>query len=362
MRAAPPADDGGIRYPFPEPPAEGEAIELAEGVLWLRLPLPMKLDHVNVYALDEGDGWTVFDTGFDTRRSRAIWERLLAGPLAGRPVRRVIASHHHPDHIGLAGWFQGQGAELWTTRTAWLFARMLTLDEQPLPVAESLAFWRAAGMDADVLAARAQERPFNFCDIVAPLPLGFRRIRQGDVIRAGGRDWDVHVGHGHAPEQATLWSRDCDLVLGADQLLPSISPNLGVYATEPEADPVGDWLDSCAWFQTIARADNLVLPGHKLPFTGLPLRLRQKIDNHLGALGRLADFLAQPCRGGDCFAPLFRREIGAGEYGLALVETIAHLNHLHQTGRARRWMGDDGAWRWQAIRDDTAPAGQRDQG
>lgn len=357
MDGARDADTGpdGIRYPFPDPPAEGAAVEVADGVLWLRLPLPMKLDHVNAYALDDGDGWTIFDTGFDTKRSRAIWGRLLSGPLAGRSVRRVIASHHHPDHIGLAGWFQGQSAELWTTRTAWLFARMLTLDEQPLPVAETLEFWRRAGMDPDVLAARAQERPFNFADIVTPLPLGFRRLNQGDVIRAAGRAWEVHLGHGHAPDQITLWSRDCPLVLGADQLLPSISPNLGVYATEPEADPVGEWLESCARLQSLARPEHLVLPGHKLPFTGLPLRLRQKIDNHLGALERLHAFLAEPRRGGACFPPLFRREIGAGEYGLALVETIAHLNHLHQRGRARRWLGEDGAWRWQAC-DGQAPA------
>ena len=350
MDGRPDADTGpdGIRYPFPTPPAEGTAVEVAEGVLWLRLPLPMKLDHVNVYALDDSDGWTLFDTGFDTNRTRAIWQRLLNGPLAGKPVRRVIASHHHPDHIGLAGWFQQQGATLWTTRTAWLFARMLTLDEQPLPAPETVEFWRRAGMDADVLAQRMQERPFNFADVVAPLPLGFRRIRQGDVIEAAGRRWQVQIGHGHAPEQATLWSQDCPLVLGADQLLPSISPNLGVYATEPEADPVGDWLDSCARFQPLARPEHLVLPGHKLPFTGLPTRLRQKIDNHLGALERLHAHLATPRRGGACFMPLFRRQISGGEYGLALVETIAHLNHLHQHGLARRWLDTDGAWRWQA--------------
>ena len=339
-----------IRHPFATPPAEGCATEVASGVLWMRLPLPMRLDHVNVYALDDGaEGWTILDTGFDTPRSRAIWERLLAGPLAGRPVHRMIVTHHHPDHVGLAGWFQAQGAELWTTRTAWLMARMLTLDEQARPSPETLAFWHASGMDPGVLEARRHARPFNFADVVAPLPLGFHRLHQGDVLRAAARDWDVHVGHGHAPDHATLWSRDCNLVLGGDQLLPSISPNLGVYATEPEADPVGDWLDSCARFQRLARADHLVLPGHKLPFNGLPLRLRQKIDNHIGALARLEAHLERPRRGGDCFGPLFRREIDADTYGLALVETVAHLNHLHQTGRARRWRGADGAWRWQAT-------------
>ena len=122
-----------IRYPFEESPAEGEAIEVADGVLWMRLPLPMALDHVNIFALDDGDGWTVIDTGFASRRSKAIWAKLLAGPMAGKPVTRVIVTHHHPDHVGLAGWFQTEhGAELWTTRTAWLFSRMLMLDVQEL--------------------------------------------------------------------------------------------------------------------------------------------------------------------------------------------------------------------------------------
>jgi glyoxylase-like metal-dependent hydrolase (beta-lactamase superfamily II) len=340
----------GLRYPFPEPPALGEVIEIAQGVLWMRLPLPMRLDHVNVYALDDGDSWTIVDTGFNTKHSRAVWDQLLAGPLHGKPVARVIVTHHHPDHVGLAGWFQTTlGAELWTTRTAWLFARMLTLDEQAVPTAETKMFWQRAGMDAEIFAQRSNERPMNFCDIVAPMPLGFRRIQQGNVLRMAGRDWDVHIGNGHAPEQATFWSRDCPLVLGADQLLPSISPNLGVYATEPDSDPVGDWIESCERFQAFARPDHLVLPGHKLPFTGLPTRLRQKIDNHHGALARLLAYLEEPRRGGDCFSPLFKREIGAGEYGLALVETIGHLNHLHQAGLVSRRLDANESWLWQRI-------------
>ena len=339
----------GIRYPFDTPPDEGTITRIADGVFWTRLPLPMALDHVNAYVLDDGDGWTIFDTGFDTSRTRGIWVKLLAGPLRGKPVRRVIASHHHPDHIGLAGWFQAGGAELWTSRTAWLFARMLVLDEQEKPLPETLEFWMRAGMDGDLLAQRAQERPFNFCDRVAPLPLGFRRLREADVIRAGGRDWDVRLDQGHAPDQITLWSRDCHLVLGADQLLPSISANLGVYATEPDADPVAEWLDSCTRLRAFARDDQLVLPGHKLPFTGLPLRLAQMAENHHGALRRLVQHLAEPRRASDCFLPLFKRQIGPAEYGLALVEAVAHLNHLTATGRASRVLADDGAWRWTAT-------------
>ena len=340
---------GPIRYPFPDPPAPDAAIEIAEGVLWLRLPLPMALDHVNVFALDDGPGWTLVDTGIASGRSRALWQALLAGPLGGRPVTRVIVTHHHPDHVGLAGWFQSEhGAELWTSRVAWLFARMLQMDEQERPAPETLAHWKGAGMDPALYAQRAVERPFNFADSVAALPLGFRNLGEGDVIRAGGRDWDVRLGDGHAPDHVTLWSRDDALVLGGDQLLPSISPNLGVYATEPLNDPVAGWIESCTLLAAHAREDQLVLPGHKLPYTGLPTRLTQLVENHHGALARLIAHLDAPRTACDCFLPLFKREIGPGEYGLALVEAVGHMNHLYLTGRVRRWRRDDGAWLYQA--------------
>ncbi|MEL6571721.1 MAG: MBL fold metallo-hydrolase [Pseudomonadota bacterium] len=337
-----------IRYPFEDPPREGEAIEVAEGVLWLRLPLPMALDHVNAFAFDEGDSWTLVDTGFSTKKTKAIWETLQAGPLGGKPISRLIGTHYHPDHIGLAGWFMEQGAALVTTRTSYITARMLTLDEQPTYPEETIQFYVRSGMDDAVLAKRKTERPFNFADCVDPIPLGYSRIQAGQTIQFGGRTWDIRTGNGHAPEHATFWSRDDNLIVGGDQLLPSISANLGVYPTEPEADPVQEWLDSCEAFQPFAQANQLVLPGHKLPFTGLPLRLEQMIENHHGALARLVEHLSEPRKGADCFMPLFKRKIGASEYGLALVEAIAHLNHLHQTGQATRTLAPDGAYRWQA--------------
>ncbi len=343
--ASPPA----LSFPFPDPPGPGEAVEVADGILWLRLPLPMALDHVNIYALREADGWTVVDTGMMSRRSRAEWQALLDGPLGGQPVVRVILTHHHPDHCGLAGWFQDRGAELLTTRTAWLYARMLVLDVQDKAPPEVLDFARRAGTPADLMAQKTAERPFNFADVVASMPLGFTRIDEGDILTAGGRRWQVRLGQGHAPDHATLWSLEGDLILGGDQLLPGISANIGVYPTEPEADPLSEWLASTAGFGAFATEAQLVLPGHKTPFRGLPFRLRQMVENHESALDRLLALLAAPTTAAGCFPALFKREIGPEVFNLALVEAVAHLNCLLRRGAVSRSLTAEGAWLWQAL-------------
>ena len=337
-----------IRFPVEEPPQPGTALEIAEGVLWLRLPLPFRLDHVNIYALDDGDSWTIIDTGIHSKRGRALWKDLLDGPLQGKPIGRIILTHHHPDHVGSAGWLKSEfDIEIWATRTAWLLARMLTLDVQEVWPPESVRFYRRAGMAGQRLEERLAERPFNFADTVSPIPLGFRRIAAGEIVRMGGRDWIIRTGNGHAPEHATFWSTDGELVISGDQIIPGISSNLGVYPTEPDADPVGEWLASCEAFQPFATDRELVLPGHKLPFTGLPARLDQLIDNHHGALDRLRTHLDQPRTAAECFVPLFGREIEDGSYGLALVESVGHLNHLLVTGKVTRQEREDGAYVWQ---------------
>ena len=328
-----------IQHPFPDPPAEGTAIEVAPGILWLRLPLPMALDHVNVYALEDGPGWAIVDTGLHSRRGVALWERLLAGPLAGRPVTRVIVTHHHPDHVGMAGWFQARGAELLTTRVAWLYARMLTLDVQPLPT-RAVDDTSGAGrgcLPTGLPPARPNGR--------STLPMSCIRCRSAlpGSPKATGCIWRGATGGcGSAMAMRPIMRRcgPTGIVIGGDQLLPGISANIGVYPTEPEADPLTDWLESCAAFQPHARAGDLILPGHKLPFTGLPFRLEQMIDNHIAALDRLREHLAQPRTAIDCFAVLFKRPIGLAEEGLALVEAVAHLNCLLRRGAVSRSLTD----------------------
>lgn len=339
-----------ITFPYETPPEEGRVTEVAEGILWIRLPLPMALDHVNVYALDDGDGWCIVDTGYHSKRGIALWEKLLAGPLKGKPVTRVLMTHHHPDHVGNVGWFQKHyGVELFSTRTAWLYARMMVLDVQEHWPRESQAFYKSTGMDVALFAERVKSRPFNYTDAVHPMPLGFTRITEGDVLRLGGRSWTVYIGNGHAPAHATLWCQEDALVLAGDQILPGISPNIGVYPTEPNADPLADWLESCERFTELAKEEHLVFPGHKLPFYGLPLRLGQLIENHHSCLNRLVEFLKTPKTAVDCFPLLFKRTIQDGNYGLAMVEAVAHLNHLYKAGKITRTATPEGVWLWQTT-------------
>jgi glyoxylase-like metal-dependent hydrolase (beta-lactamase superfamily II) len=182
---------------------------------------------------------------------------------------------------------------------------------------------------------------------VHPIPVGFSRIQEGSIIEMGGRIWDIRVDNGHAPDHASFWSRDDNLVLSGDQIIPSISSNIGVYPTEPDANPLAEWMHSCSRLKDFARADHLALPGHKLPFIGIPLRLKQLLENHHGALNRLRVDLKTPKTAGEVMLAVFKRNIGDGEYGLGLVEALAHCNYLWHAGEVSRTLDRDGAYRWQ---------------
>ena len=336
-----------ISFPFEQPPSEGKAIEIADGILWMRLPLPMALDHVNVYAIRDGDGWCIVDTGFFSKRTQSIWETLLSGPLNGDPITRVLITHHHPDHIGMAGWFQSKlNSEVISSRTAWMYGRMMILDTQKEWPEEVLAFYKSTGIDEEIFSYWLDRGPRNFSDVCYPMPSGFTRIKDGQNIKIGNRKWHIITGDGHAPEHVTLWSLDDNIVIVGDQVLPGISSNIGVYPTEPLADPLKDWITSCEKLKKFATNEHFVLPGHKLPFVGLPTRLQQLIDNHDNALPRLLDHLKIPRTAVGCFEILYKRKIGKGEYGLALVEAVAHLNHLLIAGKIQRKMNDKHEWIW----------------
>ncbi len=327
----------GLTFPHPDPPARGETIQVAPGILWARLPLPMALDHVNVYLLDGEDGWTIIDTGMKTRDAREGWEALLAGPLAGKPVKQLIVTHNHPDHIGLAGWLcEKLGVPLITTRTSFLYAKMLQLDGWDELPTDAVRYYKRAGFGPAEMERAQNRAAFGFSKVCAPLPLGFQRIVEQDRLHIGGREWRIIVGHGHAPEHAMLWCEAEGLLISGDQVLPRITSNIGVYPTEPDGDPLGEWLESCARLRDLLPDDLFVLPGHNEPFTGVRIRLTQLLDHHAETLTALEDFLSEPRTTIECFDVLFDRKITEQLQGFATVEAVAHLNHLVRTSRATR--------------------------
>lgn len=334
-------------YPFgSDGPAAGELIEVAPGVHWWRVPMWGPLRHVNGYVLDDGsrdgdghgdgDGVTVVDTGINSDDSVAAWKALIDGPLAGRPIRRVLVTHMHPDHVGLAGWLcRRHDAPLLMTRAEWLYVRMLIADRRDETPPEMIAFWRAAGWD-DAQVAEASARGWgNFARLVARLPLGFVRLKDGDTLTVGGRDWQVVTGSGHSPEHACLVDHDRRVMIAGDQVLPRISSNVSLTVSEPEGDPLGDWLASIEKLRALPD-DLLVLPGHGEPFRGLHARLDALAAEHRERLDSLAEALETPMRAVDAFSLLFRRPVDGLMLGMATGEALAHLRRLELDGRAVR--------------------------
>ena len=311
-------------------------IELAEGVGWTRSPVPGSLNHINLWLLEDGEGIAIVDTGLSIPPAREAWEALFAGPLAGRSVTRIICTHFHPDHLGLAGWLVARfGVRLWMTRGEWLFARMLTTDVRDTPPDEAFAYWRAAGWDEERIAAEAGRGWGRFAAMVSPVPVAMVRLQDGQTIRIGARDWRIVIGSGHSPEHACLVDEAGGLMIAGDQVLPRITSNVSLNLSEPEADPLGEWLASIAKLKGLSD-DLLVLPSHGEPFTGLHVRLDRLADGHADRLDALHAHLAEPRRAVDCFPVLFGRKIDDSVFGMATGEALAHLRHLEVTGRAVR--------------------------
>lgn len=340
----------GLDYPFGRwVPGTNETFEVAPGVWWVRMGLPFGLDHINLWVLDAGDGWAIVDTGVGMPESRAQWEALLAGPFGHKPVTRVIVTHYHPDHIGMAGWLCRKfDVPLEITRTEYLLARTLTLDVRDGPPPEAVDFSVRAGWP-DAAVEKMKAKPWgSFGKIVSKLPAGFKRLQHGDVLTIGVRQWRVVVGRGHAPEHACLVTDG--LMIAGDQVLPRITSNVSVYPTEPYADPLSDWLDSIAALRAIDPAI-LVLPAHNEPFTGLHVRLDQLDADHRDKLVKLEAFCATPRTAFESFATLFRKPVGEADYGIATGEALAHLHWLEERGRLSRRRGPDGVDRFIAVRD-----------
>jgi len=337
-----PDTPGSLSYPLGAVPETGQLLEVAPGLKWLRLPLPFQLDHINVWLLRDGDGWALVDTGIFTNTTREVWHSVLERHLDGAALTRVLVTHLHPDHVGCAGWLARKfDIELWMPRDEYLLCRVLVADTGKPAPREGVGFYRAAGFDSDALE-RYVEYFGAFGRVVAPLPEAFRRLYDGQVVRIGDRDWEIIIGRGHSPEHACLLCRDLEVMIAGDQILPTISPNVSVYPTEPAANPLAAWFESLDKLRRKLPSDVWVLPAHGQPFTGAHSRLRDLTAEHEAGLAALRQLCREPRRAVDVFPALFKARISASNLIMATGEAVSHLNFLVELGEMQVSRDSDG--------------------
>lgn len=338
-----------IDYAFATSPEPGATVPVAQGVYWLRMPLPFALSHINLWLLEDGDGWTLVDTGVATEETRTIWHATFAGRMQGRKPSRIIATHLHPDHAGCAGWLtQHFDVPLWMTREEYLLCRVLVADTGRIAPEAGDRFYRGAGFPPEEL--QNYHKIFGFFGkFVSALPESYKRMRDGEHFSVGESGWEVIVGRGHSPEHACLFNAAENLLISGDQLLPTISSNVSVYPTEPEAEPLGEWLASLAELKRRVPEDVLVLPAHGKPFRGANRRLDALIVEHESCLEQLIEFCREPRRAIDAFPVLFRTAVDRNNLIMATGESVAHLNYLLARGLIEVETRADGV-RWYRTR------------
>jgi len=335
---------GGTTVPQVEPTA------VADGILRIKVPVPIReLEFVNCYALDDGDGWTLVDAGFGDAPTRALWPSVLAHPaFGGRPVRRIVITHYHPDHYGAAGWLsRALGVPVAMLPGGHRLTRRLAGFDPAEVEAAVTAHYRRCGFTGDAAAAMAATRP-RFSRSYPDLADSVEPLADGVVVRAGGSDWRVIETAGHSPFHACLWSAERDVLLVGDQILPKISPNVSAGWWDPDLDGVGAFLAANARLVATV-GEPLLLPGHFEPFRGLAARAGEIAGQHEARLAAAVAAVAERPRTVHEILPfLFRRELAGFHLLLAVGEALSHLNHLVATGVVGRADGDEG-WRYHPL-------------
>ncbi|MFH1604165.1 MAG: MBL fold metallo-hydrolase [Pseudomonadota bacterium] len=343
-----------LQFPHARAPSGGTSFEVAPGVHWLRMPLPFALDHINLWLLEDGPGWTLVDCGIASGKTRELWERIFAAPVAGKPpaagsrpfqATRVLATHFHPDHAGLAHWLcQRFGVDLWMSQAEYLTAHAIRENVAGYAQDDLLGMYGRNGLSTENLKELAR-RGNGYRMMVPEFPHSYRRLMDADELEVGGRTWRVIMGYGHSPEHAALYCAELGVLISGDMLLPKISTNVSVSSIEPDGNPLKQFLDSVKRYAALP-FDTLVLPSHGLPFRGLRERAEQLEEHHRQHFAALEEACERPLSAFEVISTLFRRELDTHQMFFAMGEATAHLHYLLYRGALRRETGADGVIRY----------------
>ena len=352
--------NSGLRYPFDKHPVAGTTRQIANGVYWLTMPMGGSLTHINLYLLEDTDGWYIVDTGLATTETKKLWHTIFEHSLHGKPVKGVICTHMHPDHVGQAGMITDHfRVPLYMTRNEYYQARSMFSGFSSYGANWlSTEFYQRSGMESNYLSRLGKEwrrrmptRRVRVDDQqeTASFPIGFRRLQEGDIITIGDHDWQVLIGSGHSPEHACLFCKSMKLLISGDQILPVITSNVSVHPSEPEANPLKVWMESHDRFLDLPE-DTFVLPAHNLPFYGVRRRLRELINHHEDRMLAIEEHCQESPHTAKALLPvLFKRKLDGRQTMMALGEAIAHCHLLLHRNRLERELGNDGVYRYRSI-------------
>ena len=332
-------------------------MEVADGVRWLTMPMGGSLTHINLYLIEDRGGWFVVDTGLGNQQTETLWHEIFANELGGKPVKGVICTHMHPDHIGQAGMIVNHfRCPLYMTRAEYYQARSFTMGFSSSQSGwQGEQFYHRYGMPSDQMermqnAWKDRKPTTSASSMTMPtaFPMGFQRLEDGDILTVGGHDWHVVVGAGHSPEHACLHCHSLGVMISGDQILPVITSNVSVHLTEPEANPLKIWMESHDKFLDTPE-ETFVLPAHNLPFYGVRERLRDLMSHHEDRMLAIEETCVEPKTAKDLLPVLFKRRLDARQMMMALGEAIAHCHLLMHRNRLDRTLDDDGRFQFLAV-------------
>ena len=333
-----------IKYPFSDIPGPGEVQKVAPGVFWIRMPLPFRLNHINLWLIEDTDGWTLIDTGMAMDEARNAWSRIIEKHLNGQKINRIIVTHFHSDHAGLAGWLTDKFSSLlWMSQTEWERTRLLTGGPTKAWSKEVLKFFKMAGCPEKMIN-ETHSLWSEYNKRMSPTPDLHTRLVDDMVFNIGKYTWRVLIGTGHAPEHVSLYSEELDVLIAGDQVLPRISPNVSLFPGDNGDDPLGGFLKTTSSFRSRLPSTALVLPSHNEPFFGLHDRLVELIEHHKKRLDEMAGLCIRSSSAYSITTKAFSPDLDSLQLSLALTETLAHLNHMVSKGRLTRNIDNNGIW------------------